>query len=291
MSGNPKSAEKRHDASSNAPGMLAEWQRSRLRTIHATRSCYAEGRDDVTILAYHFWGNEGYDEAFRRVECAVRETWLHCGMMKTVLVVNRVRECVRVFAEKFTCVSVQEEKTLEPGRIFTMSVDCNCKLHTRFSSPYVLIVQNDGFPLRPGLDGFVGKYDFIGAPYVRDVWWKQTICRVMNCKVQNGGFSLRSHEVCEMAAFYWDKYEMMGDVTNASEDIFYTRFLPLHERAFRKKMKFADYGESRRFSHDAIVPIECPAEQPFGFHGEKAFCELARKFKPELPMEYDNGKI
>lgn len=257
----------------------------RMRDVHCGRTSYAKGRDDVTVLAYHFWNDEGYDDSFVRVECAVRETWLHCGMMKTVLVVNQVKDCVRRFAEAFPVVSIQEEKDLVPGKIFTMSSDCNGKLHKRFSTPYALIVQNDGFPMRPGLDDFVGKYDFIGAPYIRNVWWKQAICRVMNCKVQNGGFSLRSHDVCEMTAFYWEKYKGMGDVVNSSEDIFYTQFLPLRERKYRKKVKLADFADSRKFSYDAIVPIECPEKLPFGFHGEKAFCELSSKFGMKSPQE------
>jgi hypothetical protein len=264
--------------------MLTEWQIERLKTIHENRLDYGTGRDDVTVLAYHFWTDEGYDAAFKRVECAVRETWLKCGSMKTVLVVNKVRDCVKKFAECFPSVSVQKEESLLPGKIFTMSADCNGKLYARFSTPYVLVVQNDGFPLRKGIDDFVGKYDFIGAPYIRDIWWKQMVCKVMNCRVQNGGFSLRSHELCEKVAFYWQKYKDMGDVTDSSEDIFYTQFLPLRERAYRRMFKFAGFQESQKFSHDAIVPVSCPEEMPFGFHGEKAFCELAEKFSKNFSV-------
>ncbi len=259
--------------------MLDEWQMKRLHTVHENRFAYARGREDVTILAYHFWDGEGYDRAFRRVECAIRETWLNCGQMATVLVVNREEPCVQQFADAFACVTVQVEFALTPGDIFTMSCDCNGNLHKRFSTPYVLIVQNDGFPLRAGIDEFVGKYDFIGAAYVRNTWWKQAICRLMNCNVQNGGFSLRSHEICEKAAFYWCKYKTMGDIVSSSEDIFYTKFLPMHERNFRRSVRLADFSDSRKFSHDAIVPIPAPREMPFGFHGEKAFRELSERFE------------
>lgn len=254
---------------------LAEWQNVRLHTVHAGRRDYGAGNRDVTVLAYHFWNVDGYESAFARVECAIRETWLHCGMMKTVLVVNAMQPCVERFAAAFPSVEVQVEPTLAPGNIFTMSADMNGRLLERFSTPYVLVVQNDGFPLRSGLDGFVGKWDFIGAPYVRPIWWKQLVCRAMNCRVQNGGFSLRSREVCEQAAFYWNKkYSSMGDCIKTSEDMFYTQFLPLHERAYRRQFRFAPFQDSISFSYDAIVPIAPPKMRPFGFHGEKAFERL-----------------
>ena len=261
---------------------LAEWQKDRLQGVHTNREAYGTGREDVTVLAYHFWDESGYGEAFSRLECAIRETWLRCGMMTTVLVVNMMRPCVERFAAAFSRVEVQVEPSLTPGRIFSMSADMNGRLHTRFSTPYALIVQNDGFPLRSGLDDFIGRWDFIGAPYVRPMWWKQMVCRVMNCWVQNGGFSLRSHEICAQAAFYWDrKYSSLGDCVNASEDMFYTQFLPLHERSYRRKFRLAPFRESISFSYDAIVPIPRPDVLPFGFHGGKSFAVLAdeRKMK------------
>ena len=254
---------------------LAEWQKDRLQKIHVNRVDYGSGREDVTVLAYHFWGGMGYEEAFSRLECAIRETWLQCGMMKTVLVVNMMQPCVERFAVAFSQVEVQVEPSLVPGKIFSMSAEMNGRLHTRFSTPYVLIVQNDGFPLRQGLDDFIGQWDFIGAPYVRPVWWKQLVCRMMNCWVQNGGFSLRSHGICEQAAFYWNrKYSSLGDCIKASEDMFYTQYLPLHERTYRRRFRLAPFQDSISFSYDAIVPIAPPEVQPFGFHGEKAFLQL-----------------
>lgn len=255
---------------------LIEWQKMRLATFHAGKVDYAAGRPDVTVLAYHFWREDGYDEAFARVECAIRETWLHCGQMKTVVVTNRVGTSLARFAADFPCVDMQVETTLEPGRIYTMSVDCNAKLHMRFSTPYVLVVQNDGFPLRPGLDDFVGKWDFIGAPYVRDIWWKRLVAKVLNYHVMNGGFSLRSHEICERAAFYWERrYRSLPDCTAVSEDLFYTQTLILRERAYRRAAHLPDGRAALAFSWDAIVPIARPKALPFGFHGYRAFEELS----------------
>ena len=257
---------------------LAEWQNDRLATIHRGRIDYGHGRDDVTVVAYHFWNEDGFERAFRRVECAIRETWLHCGMMKTVVVVNRAMPCIAAFADAFPAVSVQVEPSLAPGRIFTMSADMNGRLFSRFGSEYCLVVQNDGFPLRGGLDEFVGRFDFIGAPYVRNTWWKQIVAKLLNCQVQNGGFSLRSRAICEHAARLWNaRYSALGEFADSSEDLFYTKFLPLREHAYRRRFRLAAFADSLAFSYDAAMPIPPPEKIPFGFHGEKAFAAMHQR--------------
>ena len=225
----------------------------------------------VTVLAYHFWAKEGYEDAFAKVRHAFEETWRHCGKLQSVLVVNATAPCVERFAAENPNVEVQVEPSLVPGKIFTMSADMNGKLHERFHTPYVLVIQNDGYPLRPGLDDFLGKYDFIGAPYVGLQWWKRLVAWLTNYHVQNGGFSLRSHAICEAAAKYWnEKYHALGDCNATSEDIFYTGTLIKKERRYRRLFRLASGRESLRFSWDAIVPIKKPKELPFGFHGWKA---------------------
>ena len=88
--------------------------------------------------------------------------------------------------------------------------------------------------------------------------------------LQNGGFSLRSRRICEAAAKLWnEKYHSMGKCVNSSEDIFYTQFLPLHDRTYRRTFRLATNREALRFSWDAIVPIPPPKDLPFGFHGKQ----------------------
>ena len=226
-------------------------------------------RNSVTILSYTFPKPGAEDAAFAKIVASIERTWEHVGRLKTVIVASHRFAAVEKFSAEHANVELQIELTLKYGDIHTMSVDCNSKLYTRFSTPYVLIVQDDGYPLRKGLEEFVGKYDFIGAPYVRDVWWKNLICRGLNCWVQNGGFSLRSRRICEAAARYWnEKYHKLGKCQDASEDLFYTKFLPLHERSYRKSFRLATNRESLRFSWDGIVPISKPKVVPFGFHGK-----------------------
>ena len=94
----------------------------------------------------------------------------------------------------------------------------------------------------------------------------------------NGGFSLRSHRVCEWAARCWrDKYHACGDCHAVVDDIYYTQTLIRRERAYRRTMRFPENREALLFSYDAIVPFDV-ASLPFGFHRASSFEALLAKF-------------
>ena len=245
--------------------------------------------DTVTILVYYFRLPQDDAAGFPPLAHAIRETWRNCGFLNTVIVANDKLPSVVAFAAENANVEVQVEPALRPGDIQSMSDDCNGKLYSRFSTPYVLVVQEDGYPLRTGLEEFVGKYDFIGAPYVQDAWWKNLVCGAIGCWVQNGGFSLRSRKICEAAAHYWNgKYaRRLAGSPSAVEDLFYTRFLPLHEWAYRKSFKLATNRESLRFSWDAIVPIARPGALPFGFHRTKSYGALTDTGNGSTAMKHE----
>jgi len=253
---------------------LQQWQLAALpRQRESARP--APGPDSVTVLAYHFWDDARFDEQFDFLESAIRETWRHCGLLKTVLVVNKVTPRLEMFAASAEGrVSLDVCEALVPGRIYSMSVDCNANLHRRFDTEHVLVVQNDGFPIRSGLDFFVGLWDFIGAPYVRNTWRNRLFCNAMNCWVSNGGFSLRTKRICELASYYWrKKYFSMPDCRAVSEDIFYTETLPLRERTYRKSVRIADHSHALSFSYDAAFPYG-GTTAPFGFHSPRSFDAL-----------------
>ena len=73
----------------SATDVLCRWQKQRLNTIHNRRTDYGMGSDLVTVLAY-YWGahSDKPDTQFYRIESAFRETWLNCGMMKSVIVTD-----------------------------------------------------------------------------------------------------------------------------------------------------------------------------------------------------------
>lgn len=256
-----------------AKRILEQWQLSRL--AEPWPDSIRPGPANVTVLAYHFWDSDRMDERFPFVEASIRETWRHCGMMKTVLVCNAECRAAQTFRSLFSeWVSIQIESALIPGNIDSMSADCNGRLASRFDTDYVLIVQEDGFPLRPGLENFLGKWDFIGAPYVRDRFFQNLFCRLFGCWVSNGGFSLRSKRICEAAAAFWNrKYSVRPGLGIISEDLYFTRFLPLHERLYRKSFRIADNRTASSFSIDSIVPCE-PKISPFGFHRAVSFMGL-----------------
>ncbi len=254
--------------------ILQQWQTSHLARLRKLRPSFV-GPRNVTTIAYHFWDEYRIDQQFDYLECSLRETWRHCGMMETVVVVNKVTTRLEAFAADFSeWVKLDVAPQLEPGSLYLMSVDCNEALHKRFDTEYALIVQNDGFPIRSGLECFLGKWDFIGAPYVRNTWRNRLVCNLMGCWVSNGGFSLRSKKICEMAAYYWrKKYAQLPDSRQVSEDVFYTETLPLREREYRKAVRIADYSHALSFSYDAAFPYQGTVS-PFGFHGVKAFESL-----------------
>lgn len=255
---------------------LIDWQLQRLTGIHAGRREYGRGRDDVTVLIYFFWNESVAEAAFPAFECALRETWLRCGMMKTVIVTNANHRCVADFASGFPQVEIQVVQNLTPGVISSMSLDCVTKLHTRFATSYVLIVQNDGFPLREGLDDFVGKYDFIGAPATRDQ--RRGLLRALGFPCLNGGFSLRSKRMCEKGCRAWQalwRHLIKIDSRFFSEDTFYT-FTAMLSPFYRCGLKFPSEAESFSFSYESLNDmISLPAGvRPFGFHGQPTAVKL-----------------
>ena len=262
----------------NATELLSRWQRKRLGTIHAGRTDYGRGPDSVTVLAY-YWGadTDSPDTSFYRIESAFREAWLHCGMMKSVVVTDVATKDVYRFARQFPCVEIQEEPRLVPGDLLSMSRDCDGRLADRFSTDYLMIVQDDGFPLRRGIESFLGKWDFIGPPYVRDRFIPRLIARMFNLWTANGGFSIRSKRMCDLAQKYWqEKYSAFPDCHAIGEDAYYTETLLRRHRDYRRTMKMADNRSAIQFGYDCIV--EQPVKSlPFGFHRAETFAEFLRR--------------
>lgn len=241
---------------------------------------FGVGRKDVTILAYYFRDADSYESQFLHLQGALIETWKHCGMMKTVIVSNRAGPALLNFAHEFNAVEIQTDPSLVPGDIDSMSRDCNSRLYTRFSTPYVLIVQDDGFPLRAGLDEFLrAKYDFYGAPFCRNKMLPRLLTRICRFAPMNGGFSLRSHRCCQIVAEYWHRY--YADLPFRSEfceDNFYTNYLPKHHLTALLKLRPCPCDIAYDFSYDAGFLWDEKRSLPFGFHNRKAFEIIAKSY-------------
>lgn len=122
------------------------------------------------------------------------------------------------------------------------------------STDYILMVQADGFVINPGLwdDAFL-KYDYIGAPWPAEAPW------CTRSRVGNGGFSLRSRRLMELAAALKDDFK--------HEDVYLTNIR--HDYFVSHGCRFAPVDVAMRFSLEAQIP-ECAydLDSCFGFHGK-----------------------
>ncbi len=238
--------------------------------------------DSVTILIYTFPFSGQESEAFAKIAASIERTWRHCGNLKTVIVSSHRFAEVERFATDHENVELQIEPALVPGNIKTMSMDCIKNLYKRFSTPYVLIIQDDGYPIRSGLEEFVGKADFWGAPIISD-GWKRKLLYALGLGSFNGGFSLRSRRLCEHASKKWFsffRHFFKEDSRHLGEDFYYTSLLKLLPSTWFK-FRFPSERESFRFSFDALGGhVTCPVNtvKPFGIHG-KPTIELMDKLE------------
>jgi len=259
---------------------LRLWLKQRL-AARAIRCPTTEGPSSVTLVAYHFWDPVSFDGRFDELESAIRETWHQCGFLKTILVVNRITRRIEDFAEDASgWISLHLCKDLIPGNLYSMSTDCILRLHTRFHSDYVLIIQNDGFPIRPGLEAFLGTYDYFGAPWQsgKDDWVTRFLLRHRN-DVGNGGFSLRSKRLCEISAWYYRrKYKLIPHCYLMTEDYFICKTLPSFEKHYRETIRIAPADVAATFSLEENITLHhAVSASPFGFHGPAAFAHLQKE--------------
>ena len=227
--------------------------------------------DQVTILIYTFpqKGNEA--GAFNKIIASIERTWEKVGQLKTVIVASHHFAAVDDFASRHSNVELQIEPSLVYGNIKTMSMDCIKRLYTRFSTPYVLIIQDDGYPVKSNLGDFVGKADFWGAPIISD-GWKRKIAYAIGMGSFNGGFSLRSRALCEYASRKWFsffRHIFREDSRHLGEDFYYTTLLKgLPSTWF--KFRFPTERQAFDFSVDRLGGNVTPPKDadPFGVHGK-----------------------
>ncbi len=225
---------------------------------------------DVTIIIYTFPKRGEEAKAFKRIEAAILRTWKVLGLLQTVIVVSHEFDAVVRFASLYSNVTIKLQPALVFGDINSMSYDCIVNLHRYFTTPYCLIIQEDGFPLQNRLCEFLGKYDFIGAPSIRD--GRRKWLNALGIVGLNGGFSLRSHRICEAASRDWQRFwrfVINPQTRFFAEDTYYT-VTALLNPFYRFRYHFPSEKEAFRFSYDSLNGlIAPPKELPFGFHGKK----------------------
>ena len=228
--------------------------------------------DQVTILIYTFPEKGSEAGPFKKIVASIEQSWKCCGRLKTVIVASHRFAEVDSFVAGHPNVELQIEPSLVYGNIKTMSLDCIKRLYTRFSTPYVLIIQDDGYPLKSNLDDFVGQADFWGAPIISD-GWKRKLAYAIGLGSFNGGFSLRSRRLCEYASRKWFsvfRHFFREDSRWLGEDFYYTSILKLLPSTWFK-FRFPSERAAFRFSFDALGGlVTCPIGKvrPFGIHGK-----------------------
>lgn len=233
---------------------------------------------DVTMISHWLWGDDRFDTLLDSLLASILMAWRNCGRLPVVLVVNRVTPRLKKMVTEWG-IGLMVETTMRGGggNVRDLNRDAIMNLHNRFGSHYVLTFQNHAFPLRPTLLEFLGKYDYIGAPWVfgKDDWVTRLLLRNRQ-DVGNGAFTLRSRELCEMTAYYFRrKYRHLPHCYLFNDDYFIGKTLPSCEKRFRETIRIAPPEAAATFSLEDNVKLHRAVHaRPFGFHGPSAFRQL-----------------
>ena len=262
---------------------LYTWEKQNLESLRKFAFVPSRWRGQVTLLIHSFQPNE---EMFYVNEFPILHTWKMLGLLPVVIITDK--ETTPMFTLKARYpehVSIAISPDLRRGDVLSLSRDCLKNLYKYFDTPYCLIIQDDGFPIRDNLDDFLGRWDYIGAPFVRDLP-RQYIADLLLRDCLNGGFSLRTRKYCEAVCGEWSRWgantaEKHG--WNMEEDWFYSvrsRLNLFH----RLKYRIPWASQARRFSAMdilGIVDLRKYRHIPFGIHSpttcyfyRNALCEL-----------------
>jgi len=128
------------------------------------------------------------------------------------------------------------------------------ELHKYQNSIYSLIVQRDGFVINEKLwDESYLEYDYIGAP------WPSNWNIPRTHRVGNGGFSLRSHKLISLCAYF----DYTGINTDIEDSII---CFTLRKSLENLGIKFAPLELSAKFSIEWLTEDHVNPEETFGFH-------------------------
>lgn len=254
-----------------------EWQTRNLPALREKSFSPACSRD-VTLITNWLWGDDRFDTLLDSLLSAVLMTWHTCGRLPVVLIVNRVTPALQKMSDEWNIRLV-----LLPhlrgggGNARDLNRDSILNLASRFDTDYALTFQNHAFPIRASLEDFIGKYDYIGAPwnFGKDDWITRRLLRHRG-DVGNGAFTLRTRRLCEMIAWYYRrKYKLIPHCYLVIDDYFIAKTLPSFERKYRETIRIASAEEAATFALEENVALhEALHARPFGFHGPAAFARL-----------------
>jgi len=254
---------------------LRDWQEAVLPRLRALTFPDSKIKN-VTLLAYFFWRDERIETEFPAIECAFLSAFRCLGLMKAVLVTNRITPRMKSFAERYQ-IEIQTELALDsPDGVKALCIDSVSRLHSRFRTDYVLTLQTDGFPLNAWLEKFLGQYDYIGAPFPGHIYWYD-FYPYPRFAVGNGGFSLRSRAICEAASIAYRKISRWAPYSQFffGDDVFYCKTMPFFSFAWRRRFRYPSVDVALQFSIGFDYPV--PQRPSLGFHAS-GFDEYCKRF-------------
>lgn len=185
--------------------------------------------------------------------------------------IKALRQSMKGIKYEQVLLFTHEERSLEEFGIKVINIEkLDYKGYNHFvlyrlkdyiDSDYSLLIQNDGFVLRPDKwDKRFFDYDYIGAPWPKDVHFTE---EGVNVRVGNGGFSFRSKKLL-------DAFEALNLPFTDNGTGFH------HEDGvissyYRKKLedygiKYAPVPIASLFSREVVC--DDSVRFPFGFHGK-----------------------
>ncbi len=259
------------------PDSVIEWQArnlSALKRLSFKPPCSL----DVTLMTAWLWRDDRFDTLLDSLLSAILMAWRYCGRLPVVLLVNRETPALLNMAQEWG-LRLQVEPHIKGGGGNARELNRDVILNSTqwFDTEYLLSFQNHAFPIREGLEDYLGKYDCIGAPWVfdKDDWITRLLLRHRG-DVGNGAFALRSRKLYETIAWYYRrKYKYIPHCYLVIDDYFIGKTLPSFERRYRETMRIAPPEVAAAFSlEDNIALHKSLHAQPFGFHGPSAFRHL-----------------
>ena len=189
---------------------LYAWEKLNLKKLRNMSFPQSKWRGQITLLIHSFHPNE---EMFYVNEFPILHTWKMLGSLPVVIITDKETIQMSNFRMRYPKdVSIRISPDLKRGDVLSLSRDCLNNLYKYFDTSYCLIIQDDGFPIRDNLDDFLGKWDYIGAPCVRDLP-RQYIADLLLKDCLNGGFSLRTHKMCEDTCHAWRSWGQKAQET------------------------------------------------------------------------------
>lgn len=258
-----------------------EWVCRRLPDLKKLRYERGAFSDRVTLLTNWLWMDERFDVRLDGLLGAILMSWHHCGWMPVSLIVNRITAKLDSLSREWG-IRLIHKPELKGGGGDSCDLNRNVLLHMAdwFDTEYVLTFQDHAFPLRSGLDEFIGKWDYVGAPWPfnADDWITRMLLPHRG-HVGNGAFTVRSKKLCERVSYYYGKYfSCFPHCYLFNDDYFIGKTLPSWMRNYTREVSIAPPEVAAGFSLENNRELQDAYNAlPFGFHGPDAFSYLTEK--------------